>query len=188
MTASYDEESGRRCGEDLMEPRRCSVCGRENDPDRLISACGRMLCPECMYAGSEPLSIYPIGYVRNGLSRPAGAFGLSGDKNSVSRIELFPSQKMFMHKLEEEENITVVYYLHDAMAPKEKFRRGLDGKEVGVFASRTPHRLSRIAVTEVMLVKISGTTLFVRGLDAINGSPVLDIKLGRKSIDRNMDA
>jgi len=48
---------------------------------------------------------------------------------------------------------------------------------VGVFASRTPNRLSKIAIQDVTLVKIEGTTLYVEGLDAINGSPVLDIKL-----------
>ena len=54
---------------------------------------------------------------------------------------------------------------------------GLDGKEVGVFSSRTPDRLSRLAVQDVTLVKVQGTDIYVKGLDAINGSPVLDIKL-----------
>jgi hypothetical protein len=59
---------------------------------------------------------------------------------------------------------------------------GLDGKEVGVFASRTPDRLSRIGIQDVRLVKVEGTTLVVKGLDAINGTPVLDIKLKRKKL------
>ena len=50
------------------------------------------------------------------------------------------------------------------------------GKEVGVFASRTPHRSSRIAVSDVELVKVENGTVFVKGLDAFEGSPVLDIK------------
>ncbi|MEA3475105.1 MAG: TrmO family methyltransferase, partial [Candidatus Cloacimonadota bacterium] len=50
-------------------------------------------------------------------------------------------------------------------------------KRVGVFASRTPHRLSKIAIQDVRLIKIEGTTLYVEGLDAIDGSPVLDIKM-----------
>jgi tRNA (Thr-GGU) A37 N-methylase len=66
---------------------------------------------------------------------------------------------------------------------KSTFKRGLDGKEVGVFASRTPYRLSRIGIQDVKLVKVEGTTLYVEGLDAINGSPVLDIKLRLSSLD-----
>ncbi|MCK5380760.1 MAG: SAM-dependent methyltransferase, partial [Candidatus Latescibacteria bacterium] len=78
-----------------------------------------------------------------------------------------------MYKLEEEQFLTIVYYLHKARTVKSVFRRGLDGKKVGVFASRTPDRLSGIAIQEVTLVKIEGMTLYVEGLDAIHGSPVL---------------
>ena len=73
--------------------------------------------------------------------------------------------------------LTVVYYLHRTRPVRSVFPRGWDGKEVGVFASRTPDRLSCIAVQDVRLLKIEGTTLFVEGLDAIDGSPVLDIKM-----------
>ena len=82
-----------------------------------------------------------------------------------------------MYKLEDEQYITIIYYLHESQPVKSVFKRGLDGKEVGVFASRTPDRLSRLAIQDVRLVKIEGTSLYVEGLDAVNGSPVLDIKL-----------
>ena len=52
-------------------------------------------------------------------------------------------------------------------------------KKVGVFASHTPHRTSRIAVSEVPLVNITGISIYVRDLDAFVDSPVLDIKGGR---------
>ncbi len=159
---------------------RCCMCGKESD--KVINACGRIFCMECMHGGSEPLMVHPIGYVKNSLKREPGKFCVKGDKNAVSRIELFPAQKMFMHGIGDEKHLTVLYWLHESREPREKFSRGLDGKEVGVFASRTPDRLSRIAVSEVMLEKAEGTTLFVRGLDAVDGSPVLDIKLGRKAI------
>jgi tRNA (Thr-GGU) A37 N-methylase len=70
-----------------------------------------------------------------------------------------------------------VRYLHEARAVRSRFRRGLDGKEVGVFASRTPDRPSRIGIQDVGLVAVEGTTLLVEGLDAVNGTPVLDIKM-----------
>ena len=82
-----------------------------------------------------------------------------------------------MHKLEDEPRLTVVYHLHKPRPIRSRFRRGLDGKEVGVFASRTPDRLSPIAIQDVQLLEVRGTTLVVEGLDAIDGSPVLDIKL-----------
>ena len=90
---------------------------------------------------------------------------------------MFPSQKSFLYKIEEERYLTIVYYLHQVKQIKSVFKRGLDGKEVGVFSSRTPDRLSRIAIQSVTLVKVEGTSLYVDGLDAVDGSPVLDIKL-----------
>jgi tRNA (Thr-GGU) A37 N-methylase len=98
-------------------------------------------------------------------------------EDKISKIILFPTQKKFMYKLEDEKYITIIYYLHKSGPVKSIFNRGLDGKLVGVFASRTPNRLSKIAIQNVKLIKINGTVLYVEGLDAINGSPVLDIKL-----------
>jgi tRNA (Thr-GGU) A37 N-methylase len=129
-----------------------------------------------MYGDTEPVKIYPIGIVKSTLKKTSTWIIPAGDQ-LISRIELISTQKPFLYKLDEEEFITVVYYLHKAGPVKTIFKRGLGGKKVGVFASRTPARLSRIAIQDVRLVKIEKTTLYVKGLDAINGSPVLDIKL-----------
>ena len=88
-----------------------------------------------------------------------------------------------MYKLDEEPYLTIVYYLHKVTSIQTVFNRRIDGKRVGVFASRTPHRLSRIAIQDVKLLKIEGTNLYVEGLDAMDGSPVLDIKLKLSALD-----
>ena len=49
----------------------------------------------------------------------------------------------------------------------------------GVFALHSPRRPNPIGVTEVALVRREGNVLHVRGLDAVNGTPVLDLKLNR---------
>jgi tRNA (Thr-GGU) A37 N-methylase len=82
-----------------------------------------------------------------------------------------------MYRLEEERELTIVYHLHKSRPVRSTFKRGFDGKKVGVFASRTPDRLSKIGIQDVRLVKVEGTALIVEGLDAINGTPVLDIKM-----------
>ena len=129
-----------------------------------------------MYGKVKPYQIYPIGIVQNNLKRNKTNFSTVG-KKGVSCIKLFPSQKAFLYRIDEEKYLTIVYYLHQAKQVRLVFRRGLDGKEVGAFASRTPDRLSRIAIQDVTLVKTEGTDLYVEGLDAIDGTPVLDIKL-----------
>lgn len=135
------------------------------------------LCASCLFGDVEPVRIHPIGVVRNDLHRDDSDFGRKGE-GKTSRIELHPSQHRFMYRLEDESHLVILYHLHRARPVRSRFRRGLDGKQVGVFASRTPDRLSAIGVKEVRLLEVQGTTLVVEGLDAVDGSPVLDIKLG----------
>ena len=52
----------------------------------------------------------------------------------------------------------------------------LQGKTVGVFASRSPHRPSPIGLSVAKLDKIEGDTLFLSGTDLVDGTPILDIK------------
>ena len=161
---------------DINEYYTCSRCHRTVGRDNIYSIDDNPVCAVCLYGKTSPCKIYPIGIVKNELKRAQKGFGTIG-KQGTSCIQLLDSQKPFLYKIEDETYITVVYYLHKADKIRSVFNRGLDGKRVGVFASRTPFRLSRIAIQDVRLVKVDGTKLYVEGLDAINGSPVLDIKM-----------
>jgi len=149
----------------------CSECRREIENNKFFFIDGQPVCYQCLFGEVEPVIIYPIGKVSE-----VGADG-------ISRIDLFPYQQEFIYKLDEEERISVIYYLHEVNSVTSIFKRGKNnnGKEVGVFASHTPHRTSRIAVSEVLLVNISGVSIYVRDLDAFVNSPVLDIKGGRRN-------
>ncbi|HZK12316.1 MAG TPA: TrmO family methyltransferase [Atribacterota bacterium] len=148
----------------------CSECKRKITDDNYFMVDDLPVCYKCLYGQIEPLAIYPIGKVSQ--VNPDG----------ISRIDLFPYQKRFMYKLEEEKWITIVYYLHQVNSMNTIFKRGKDsnGKEVGIFASRSPHRPSRIAISDVELIRISHFSIFVKGLDACQDSPVLDIKVAKK--------
>jgi len=152
------------------------VCNADCSSDDLFTIDRQQVCNRCLFGDESPVTIYPIGIIKNDLERDDSAFGRTGT-GKISRIELLPSQAQFMTGLDEERDLTVVYYLHQSRSVKTVFNRGLDGKRVGVFASRTPDRLSRIGIQDVRLLEITGTTLIVKGLDAVNGTPVLDIKL-----------
>jgi tRNA-Thr(GGU) m(6)t(6)A37 methyltransferase TsaA len=61
--------------------------------------------------------------------------------------------------------------------PKSRHPRGnLDWPKVGIFAQRNKDRPNHIGLTIVRVMKREGRRLFVKGLDAIDGTPVLDIK------------
>ncbi|QGM29357.1 tRNA (N6-threonylcarbamoyladenosine(37)-N6)-methyltransferase TrmO [Bacillus sp. N3536] len=55
-------------------------------------------------------------------------------------------------------------------------RNNTDYPKVGIFAQRGKNRPNKIGLTTVELIKREGLSIFVKGLDAIDGTPVLDIK------------
>ncbi|MBN1606551.1 MAG: SAM-dependent methyltransferase [Polyangiaceae bacterium] len=142
---------------------------------------------ESIYGDVQPIAIRPIGHVVE-----VGSADGSGNSSKTSKIQLLPAMARFMSGLEEETSVLVLWYFDRAASVESVFPRGWDGKRVGPFASRTPHRLTPIGATEVELLEVRGTTLLVRGLEAFEGTPVLDIKVtmqslregGRRSTDR----
>lgn len=163
-----------------QDKQKCSSCGERLEEKKLLSVDGSWRCTRCMYGDVEPAEIYPIGVVRSKMKAPQDR-GRIADAMDEVMIELAPAQKPFMYKLEEEEYLTIVFYFHKTRPRNSLVRRKPDAKEVGLFASRAPHRFSRIAVTDVKLLRVEGTTLYVSGLDALDGSPVLDIKVAKNN-------
>ena len=75
-----------------------------------------------------------------------------------------------------------IAFLFDRV-PDEKIETGArhprgntDWPRIGIFAQRGKNRLNRIGLTMCRIVKLDGLNLYLEGLDAIDGSPVLDIK------------
>ncbi|HMB01774.1 MAG TPA: TrmO family methyltransferase [Spirochaetota bacterium] len=160
-----------------MESARCVLCQKIVPEKQLFQIDGKYMCTACLFDGQDKLPLYPIGYIKNRQSRDSSAFGLE-ERQQLSHLILFKHQQRFMYKLEEERYLTIIYYLHKRRKNiPSVFRRGWDGKKAGVFASRTPERLSGLAVQDVELVEIKDNIVTVAGLDAIDGSPLLDIKV-----------
>ena len=75
----------------------------------------------------------------------------------------------------------IVYFMHLAAEKKRvKIRRRPQGKDdmpfVGIFSQRAKRRPNPVGVTAVKIIKVENNVLKVQGLDAIDGTPVLDIK------------
>jgi len=127
----------------------------------------------------ETISMRPIGQVRGGRAEP-----IDDDWDAVeAAIALDPAQFAadataglagFSH-------IEVVY--HFDRVPEGRIETGArhprgraDWPRAGIFAQRGKARPNRIGVTACRLLGVDGLTLRVKGLDAIDGTPVLDIK------------
>ncbi len=104
------------------------------------------------------------------------------DEKGVSRVRIFDDFSEGLEGLDTYSHIIILYWFHLRDTEEERSvlrvtpRRHPGAPEVGVFASRSPSRPNPIGLCVVELVKQEGSVLFVKGLDALEGSPILDIK------------
>lgn len=102
------------------------------------------------------------------------------DKSRIAQIVLRNDLVNALEGLSDFSHLFVLFYLHEysgkQIALKVHPRGRMDMPLVGVYATRTGMRPNPIGLTVVELLKVEGNILTVRGLDAYDGTPVLDIK------------
>jgi tRNA-Thr(GGU) m(6)t(6)A37 methyltransferase TsaA len=125
----------------------------------------------------EPFSISPIGVVR---STRDVAEDDRWDAESA-RIELLPPfDERSVRGLAEFSHCIVTFVFDRATWDESRMSRHPRGNpewpEVGIFAQRAKDRPNRLGITVCRLLGVDGATIRLEGLDAIDGSPVVDIK------------
>lgn len=118
---------------------------------------------------SQKIEMNPIGFVKRSSPREN-----ERDRNLVSKIVF---KKRFANGLDSIENwshVYVIFWMHK-VSDKDKVLIHPKGN-VGIFATRAPIHPNPVGLTLVEIVKREKNVLWVRGLDALNGTPVLDIK------------
>ena len=97
----------------------------------------------------------------------------------ICRIEVDAPWRPGLKGIEHYERIEVLYWLHLARRDLVQQSPKSDAQSTGVFALRSPLRPNPIATALVTLVSVEPEALLVRGLDCIDGTPLLDIKPDR---------
>jgi formylmethanofuran dehydrogenase subunit E len=125
-----------------------------------------------------------IGLVENAYLEPTDPETLSA---ATSRIVVDPELIEGLRGLEPGIGLMVVFVFHHSEGYEllQHPRGDRSRPERGVFALRSPNRPNSIGVTEVELLDLKDNVLTVRGLDAIHGTPVLDLKPVRGAFDEN---
>jgi len=118
-----------------------------------------------------------IGVVYNEVKEPTD----EGWGHVVSEIVLDETFSDGLEGIEQFSHLLILFWMHRAAeAEPLRMRRRPQGRadmpEVGLFAQRARHRPNPIGVTAVRLLRRDKNRLVVEGLDAINGTPVLDVK------------
>ena len=103
------------------------------------------------------------------------------DKSRISQIIIRDDLTEALEGIEGFSHLFVLFWLNQVSTEKRMIlkvhpRGRMDMPLLGVFASRTNIRPNPIGLTLVELLKVEGNTLTVRGLDAFDGTPILDIK------------
>ena len=117
----------------------------------------------------------PVGIVRNEIKERTR----QRPDDLISEIIIDESLTEALDNLDEFSHIIVLYWIHKSprKAPVKVHPRGNPEKKLmGVFATRSPDRPNPIGKSTVRLLERRENVLKVQGLDAIDGSPVLDIK------------
>ena len=123
-------------------------------------------------------SVQPIAFVHN--ERKEIKDDEWGEVRSrITLTEMYAEKSI--QGIEDFSHIEVVFYFHKVTDEQIQYfarhpRNNKDYPEVGIFAQRGKNRPNRIGVTIVKVIKREGKSIIVEGLDAIDGTPILDIK------------
>jgi len=124
-----------------------------------------------------PIVLKPIATVRNDVKE----LGRHDSEHVVSEIVFKPNLVDALDGVEEFSHIQVLFWMHlsppgESAPPKTHPQMRQDLPLVGVLATRSPVRPNPLGLAVVKLLERKGNVLKVSGLDAIDGTPVVDIK------------
>jgi tRNA-Thr(GGU) m(6)t(6)A37 methyltransferase TsaA len=123
-------------------------------------------------------AVRPVGWVRSSLVEPAQAPKQGFEGAPDARVEILPE---FLHALagiEAGQEVLILTWLHRAdrgvlkVHPRDDPRNPL----TGVFATRSADRPNPVGLHRVTVLNVERGRLDVRGLEAVDGTPVIDVK------------
>ena len=123
------------------------------------------------------MDIQPIGIIHTPFTdlegmpiQPAGAAGMAGT------VELFEVYRDGIKDLDGFSHIILLYYFHRSRGFSLHVIPFMDSEPRGLFATRAPKRPNPIGLSVVRLDKIENGILYIRNVDILDGTPLLDIK------------
>lgn len=135
-----------------------------------------------------PFSFRPIGFVKSPIKEGRD----DGWGNVVSELHIEAALESGLEGIDGFSHLVVLYWMHQAtFSPGDDLVRRPRGRAdmpaLGIFAQRAKHRPNPVGATAVRLRARRGSVLEVEGLDAIDGSPILDVKPYFPAFDRIED-
>lgn len=127
---------------------------------------------------SETYELRPVGHVESSLVEPGHAPN-QGDEGAPAAWLVFePAYAVALHEIEAGTDVLLFTWLDRArrdvlvVHPRGDVTRPL----TGVFSTRSPHRPNPIGLHRVRVVAVDGLRLRVEALEAVDGTPIVDVK------------
>lgn len=133
--------------------------------------------------GDQPIQLVPIGVIHSPYKQPGEAPRQGRLSQTESILEIYPPFEAALKGITRCSHLIVLYWGDRANRETLQSPTPFSDVPVGVFSSRSPNRPNPIAFCVAELIRQEGNRLIVRGVDALDGSPLLDIKAYAPSID-----
>ncbi|MFZ5426895.1 MAG: tRNA (N6-threonylcarbamoyladenosine(37)-N6)-methyltransferase TrmO [Thermodesulfobacteriota bacterium] len=125
----------------------------------------------------KTLTLPVIGVIRTPFTSVAGIPRQASLAPDVTgRAELFPEYEPGLRDVDQYGKVWLYYGFHGVDKVELVTRSRREGREMGVFATRSPRRPSRMGVSLVEVIAVEDAAVVFKGVDMLDGSPLLDIK------------
>ena len=123
------------------------------------------------------IQLEPIGFVRSGFTETAAIpKGLGARHDAEGLLEIRPELEAGLADIEGFSHLYVIWVFDRAEGAELIAYPPSDNRPHGVFATRSPQRPNPIGLTVVELLGREGSRLRVKGIDMLDGTPIVDIK------------
>jgi len=131
----------------------------------------------------EAYQVKPIGVIRSPYKLSGEAPRQGKLSEALCEVEVYPEYAEGLEGIEAFRYLIILYWMHKSRRDTVKAKPPEAEKERGVFSTRSPNRPNPIGLCLTELVARKGNRLQVRWLDALDGSPLLDVKPYQAGID-----
>jgi tRNA-Thr(GGU) m(6)t(6)A37 methyltransferase TsaA len=132
------------------------------------------------------MNIKPIGFIKTDVKDIPRHWSISDKEGTIIIDEQY---KPGLKDIKAGQNIVVIFYFHESPIFTEEYLVQIPPhrkEKLGVFSTCSPVRPNPIGMSVVKVINITGNTIHFKGLDMMDGTPILDIKpFIEKTIDTN---
>lgn len=129
---------------------------------------------------NEKFEIEPIGYLASKYDDSYYIADSTGNREyTTAKITMLPKYKIGIRDLKVGMIITLIFYFHKSSDYDMVSPTCYSKKPLGIFSSRSPRRPNSLGITTSKILYIDEDTIIIDKADMIDGTPIIDIKLGK---------